>query len=177
MRGILLEIYDNFSPAAVSVQWQQTVFPLKIVSAIIILLLLVAIVIMVFRLKKNIKAALEAVSQDVEIFIQKKEEASKRWQEILDKLEGDDESGFKMAVIEADKVFDELLKEAGYPGEDMGTRLKQVTKDQLSNIDEVWQAHKVRNRIAHEPYYQLNKRDAKRAVEIYKKATEDLKTE
>jgi len=177
MREILLKIYDNFSPAAVSVQWQQTVFPLKIVSAIIILLLLVAIVIMVFRLKKNIKAALEAVSQDVEVFIQKKEEASKRWQEILDKLEGDDESGFKMAVIEADKVFDELLKEAGYPGEDMGTRLKQVTKDQLSNIDEVWQAHKVRNRIAHEPYYQLNKRDAKRAVEIYKKATEDLKTE
>lgn len=177
MREILLKIYDNFSPAAVSVQWQQTVFPLKIISAIIILLLSVAIIIMAFRLKKNIKAALEAVSRDVEVFVQKKEEASKRWQEILDKLESDDESGFKMAVIEADKVFDELLKEAGYPGEDMGTRLKQITEDQLSNIDEVWQAHKVRNRIAHEPYYQLNKRDAKRAVEIYKRATEDLKTE
>jgi len=177
MREILLKIYDNFSPAAVATQWQQTVFPLKIISAIIILLLSIAIAVMVFRLKKNIKAALEAVSQDVETFVRKKEEASKRWQEILDKLESDDESGFKMAVIEADKVFDELLKEAGYPGEDMGTRLKQVTKDQLSNIDEVWQAHKVRNRIAHESYYQLNKRDAKRAVEIYKKATEDLKTE
>lgn len=173
----MLEIYDNFSPAAASVQWQQTVFPLKIISAIISILLLIAITILILRLKKNIKAALEAVSQDVETFVQKKEEASKRWQVIKDKLEAEDESNYKMAVIEADKVFDELLKEAGYPGEDMGTRLKQVTKDQLSNIDEVWQAHKVRNRIAHEPYYQLNKRDAKRAVEIYKRATEDLKTE
>jgi len=177
MREILLRIYDNSSPAAVAAQWQQTVFPLKIISAIISILLMIAIVTMILRLKKNIKAALEAVSQDVETFVQKKEVASKKWQEILNKLETEDESNHKMAVIEADKVFDELLKEAGYPGEDMGTRLKQITKDQLSNIDEVWQAHKVRNRIAHEPYYQLNKRDAKRAVEIYKKATEDLKTE
>ena len=102
------------------------------------------------------------------------ESIEKNWQNILSKVEAGDESNWKIAVIEADKMLDDVLKRIGYTGADMGERLKQIKSDELSNIDNIWQAHKVRNRIAHEPEFRLTQSQAKQAVEIFQRALEDL---
>jgi len=56
----------------------------------------------------------------------------------------------------------------------MGGRLKQIDSEQLANIDEVWQAHKLRNRLVHETDFKLKEHEAKRVIEIYEKALQDL---
>jgi len=94
----------------------------------------------------------------------------------MDKLEKNNESDYKLALIEADNIFDNLLKKIGYQGEDMGERLKQITEAQLANIDDLWQAHKVRNRIAHESDFKLTYSQTKRAIEIFQRAARDLET-
>ena len=99
----------------------------------------------------------------------------KQWAKITKRLETGKEAECKLAVIEADKILDDSLKRLDYHGEDMGERLKQVKSDQLANIDELWQAHKVRNRIAHEPDFRLTQAQARRAIEIYQRAMQDLK--
>jgi len=56
----------------------------------------------------------------------------------------------------------------------MGERLKQIIPAQLVNIDELWQAHKIRNRLVHEENFELREHEAKRVIEIYKKALDEL---
>jgi len=71
-------------------------------------------------------------------------ELTKLWEEI-EAMEP------KMAVIEADKVVDVVLKRAGVPGETMAERLRKVQKQvQRPIYSGMWEAHKMRNRLVHE---------------------------
>jgi hypothetical protein len=54
------------------------------------------------------------------------------------------------------------------------TRLKKVSTAQLPNVDDVWQAHKLRNRIAHEADFALKRDLAERALTVYEQALEHL---
>ncbi len=72
------------------------------------------------------------------------------------------------SVLEGDKLLDLLLSKKGYRGP-LGEKLKKIGK-QLPNIQDLWDAHKVRNRIAHELDVKIEPREAKRCVAAYKKA-------
>lgn len=85
-----------------------------------------------------------------------------------------DDNDLKVAVIEADTLLDEALKNAGVQGTQLGERLKKITVSELPNIDDVWQAHKLRNRIAHETDFVLKRDLAERALTIYETALEHL---
>ena len=56
---------------------------------------------------------------------------------------------WKLAIIEADIMLDEILKEKGYVGASLGERLRSINPAQLQSLDDAWQAHKVRNQVAH----------------------------
>lgn len=98
----------------------------------------------------------------------------KAWKQILGRFNKGDEANMKLAIIESDKVLDELLKLSGYKGETMADRLKTLTPAQMPNIEEIWQAHKIRNRIVHEPNFKLDRGEAWMCVEIYKKSFQEF---
>lgn len=97
-----------------------------------------------------------------------------KWKRIKERLASGIESEAKLAIIEADSLLNEYLIKIGYPGETLGERLDKLTKDVLSNLEEVREAHKVRNNIVHDPTYRLNLEEAKRVLAIYEKALKDL---
>lgn len=72
------------------------------------------------------------------------------------------------AVMEGDKLLDLLLRKKGYTGS-LGEKLKKAHKH-FSHVQELWDAHKIRNRIAHELDVRIEPRDAKRSIASYKKA-------
>lgn len=78
----------------------------------------------------------------------------------------------KNALMEADKVLDFVLKKKGYTGQ-LGDKLK-AAQGVFSNIDHVWEAHKLRNRAVHEMGFNLGVEEAKRALGYFKKALWDL---
>ncbi len=98
----------------------------------------------------------------------------KQWAKIMGRLETGLESEYKLAVIEADSLLDETLERMGYGGETLGERLKNITSDILPNLEQIWQAHKIRNNIVHDPDYRLNLDEARKALAIYEKAFTDL---
>jgi hypothetical protein len=102
------------------------------------------------------------------------EKLSKTWAKVQKRLEIGSESEYKLAVIEADSLLNEVLERMGYRGGALGERLQKVTADALPNVEEVWEAHKIRNNIVHDPDYRLSLDEAKRALEIYEKALTDL---
>jgi hypothetical protein len=72
-----------------------------------------------------------------------------RIQDVMTHIGSDSPNDWKLAIIEADIILDEILKNAGYAGNSLGERLKSIAPSQLQSLDDAWQAHKVRNQVAH----------------------------
>lgn len=96
-----------------------------------------------------------------------------RWLEIEQSLVKGNETTYHMAILNADKLVDQALRELGYPGETMGERIK-ATRGKLSHRDELWTAHKLRNRIAHETEVRVSYNQARRALGGFKRTLKDL---
>ncbi|MCX6716832.1 MAG: hypothetical protein NTV72_02835 [Candidatus Taylorbacteria bacterium] len=96
-------------------------------------------------------------------------EHTNRWKKILEMVSSANQSDWIRSIIEADIMLDEVLEKAGYQGEGIGEKLKRVEKGDLQSLDSAWEAHKVRNAIAHEPNFALNQHEAKRVIELYRK--------
>jgi len=98
----------------------------------------------------------------------------RQWQKIKQRTETGLETEYKLAVIEADSVVDDVLKKAGFVGDTLGERLEKVTEATLPNLPEVVDAHKIRNNMVHDPDYKLTLDEARRVMAIYEKALLDL---
>ena len=105
-------------------------------------------------------------------FILRKTE--KGWRKIKARLGTEMESESKLAVIEADKMIDDILSQMGFKGKDLGEKLEKLTIKSLPNIEEVKEAHKIYNNIIHDPSYKLSLEEAKKALLTYEKALTDL---
>jgi len=98
----------------------------------------------------------------------------KQWTKISKRLETKKEAEYKLAIIEADSLLNDILEKMGYKGEMIGERLKQLDSTALPNVEELWQAHKTRNNVVYDPDYHLTFDQAKKTVAIYEKALRDL---
>ena len=96
------------------------------------------------------------------------------WQKILSKGASLDENERKFAIIAADTLIERILNLAGYTGENLGERLKKIEPSDLDSLNNLWEAHKVRNRIAHEAEYKLSKEDAEAALKNFESALKEL---
>jgi hypothetical protein len=95
-----------------------------------------------------------------------------QWFALLAKVKNSDD-GMVLAVIDADKLLDEALKKRHFKGRTMGERLVSAQRT-LKDNDGVWYAHKLRNRLVHEPNVKLKKNEAQNALAGFKKGLQDL---
>lgn len=102
-----------------------------------------------------------------------KEKYRTDWLEIENNIDKGNEATYQFAILSADKLLDRALRESGVPGKTMGDRLK-LAGDRFSNLNGVWAAHKLRNRIAHEVNQNVSITVAKRMLIIYREALKDL---
>lgn len=98
----------------------------------------------------------------------------RRWEEIKKHVASFNEAEWKLAVIEADKFTDDALKTGGYPGESMGERLMLIQPGQLLSLQNLWDAHKLRNLLVHDANYKLTHRQAVLAVEAFEQVLREL---
>ncbi len=91
-----------------------------------------------------------------------------RWERILSLANSESSSDRKMAVMEADVMLEELLAALGYTGDSVGEILKSIDKNQFSSIDAAWEAHKVRNTLAHSgSEFEITERETKRVIALF----------
>lgn len=72
-----------------------------------------------------------------------------RLDELRTHIASENPNDWKLAIIEADIILDDTLKQQGYAGVSLGERLRSISPAQVTTLDDAWQAHKVRNQIAH----------------------------
>jgi hypothetical protein len=96
-----------------------------------------------------------------------------RWMSIEQQLKRDELSTYHLAIINADKLLDQALQERDFRGQTMAERMKNA-KSTWSNANSVWSAHKLRNKIAHEPDAKVGFDEARRALVGYKQGLKDV---
>ena len=74
---------------------------------------------------------------------------NQRWADIEKRLEISNPSEWRVAIIEADILLGEVLDGAGYVGATIGEQLKSANPNNFGTVEVAWQAHRVRNEIAH----------------------------
>ncbi len=98
-----------------------------------------------------------------------------RFAHIESLMESATPSDWRQAIIEADIMLDEALQQAGYRGADLGERLKSISTKDLATLQDAWEAHKVRNQIAHlGSAYPLSQTEAQRTIARYKAVFREL---
>ena len=100
----------------------------------------------------------------------------RKWGAIEKRLKSGLESEYKLAVIEADDLLDKTLKQGGFKGDSLGERLDKMTKEILPNLEEVLEAHKIRNNIVHDPNYKITLGEARRVISFFERALRSLES-
>jgi len=92
----------------------------------------------------------------------------RRWEHVLSLAASGNPSDWRAAIIEADIMLGELTERMLLPGFSVGDRLKMATRDRFQTLNDAWEAHKVRNEIAHSgSQFLLTQREARRAIALY----------
>jgi len=91
-----------------------------------------------------------------------------RWAYIRGLVESAHDTDWRQAIIEADIMLDEMLTRQGFVGSSIGDKLKSASPDHFHSLQDAWEAHKVRNEIAHQgSSYELSPNVAYRTIGHY----------
>lgn len=102
-----------------------------------------------------------------------KEKYRIKWLDIENGLDANNQQSLQMTIINADKLLSQALEELGVSGNTMGERMKTFG-NRFSNQNQIWQAHKIRNKIAHEGEFRLSLKQTKAVLYSFKQALKDV---
>lgn len=171
MPYLFLDLYDNLVVYFNSSEFARTIFWVKLGSYSLSLLLIFAISILLSRSK-----ATWWVGERIDSFKKVKlpEQTERDWVKIKERVEKADEANLKLAIIEADNMLDDVLKRMGLEGKDMGERLEKLNAQQLKSINDIWDAHRLRNLIVHQSDILLTENQIEKAIGVYEEALKEL---
>lgn len=160
-------------------EWFLSIFPnIQLVSIFLTGLLLI----LVIYLSKKISTIIASEKKDIEKgeseYIKRRSQSLSniKWDRIQYHISSNNPADWKAAIMEADIMLDDLLDTLGHHGDSMGDKLKQIEQSDFNTLNEAWEAHKVRNKIAHEGGdYLLTEREARRIIGLYQKVFEEFR--
>lgn len=183
----LLNYIENLGLGSVNSIWARVlnyflnhVWPVwRLIAGIVSLLALIGIVYNFWKLRAiNIEEQKiynplpeTVVGSDESITRQKKE----KWEKVLKYLNSNSASDWRLAIIEADVMLEDMLRSKGFAGDSVGDMLKSADKSDFLTLDDAWEAHKIRNAIAHSGGdFQLSEREARRATSLFERVFKEF---
>jgi hypothetical protein len=127
------------------------------------------------NIRKEVMSRILPAGGEVERNVEESVLENAKWKLIESHINSEDPDKWKLAIIEADIILGELLDSLHLLGEGIGEKLKNVEASDFDHLEEAWEAHKIRNAIAHQGSdFLLTKREAKRITELYKVVFEEF---
>jgi hypothetical protein len=165
----IYEFFQNFDAVAI-INWLLWLITLLRPIAFVVTLFLIGVCVYSFiKLKQLARAEKEAgkIAEVVETPAEQEKELNEKWVKVQEHINSSNPNDWRMAIIESDIILGEVLTKAGFRGDNIGDQLKSVAKGDMKTLDSAWEAHKVRNQIAHGGSdYQLNEREVKIAIGV-----------
>lgn len=130
-----------------------------------LVIMVIAIVLALYRLYKFGYWTVLVHGQDFPQFPLKG--LDRQWPQVLSRMESENSSQWKAAIIEASEMLDTILKTIKYPGDTLGGKLDSMLPSQLSNLEQVKEAVKIRNKIVQDADFQLSHEEAKKVLDEF----------
>ena len=103
------------------------------------------------------------------------EKGNRRWREVEAHVLSSNPNDWKLAIIEADVMLEKMLEERGFSGTTIADRLRSAGGRSFGSIEDAWQAHRVRNQIAHGGSdFVLTQKMAQATIIQYRKVFEEF---
>lgn len=149
---MILEFLKNFFIAREHIIFGNSIY-LAGIHILAIILGFFVLVWYLYLLEQNGEQGALADKKYQEHFNRIKKQAQKRnerWDKVTELIRSQNQADWVLAIIEADTMLDSMLTTLGYPGQTIGEKLSQTNALQFPTLELAWQAHKIRNKIAHE---------------------------
>ncbi len=153
----------------------------RFIATLVSVLLFVGILYCIVRLNqiRAIEAPLYSITPDSGVDATPEAEIKKhrnqKWVRVEQLIESPNQSDWRLAIIEADILLDEMVSRMPYPGETLADKLKNVEKSDFTTIESAWEAHKARNKVVHAGSdFVLTEHEARRIVNLYKEVFEEF---
>lgn len=142
------------------------VLVIKILVGIYLLVLFVDIVLMLIL--RNVSQHLRIGIKGMDIPLLSKRRIVKRLETIKKRFKTDNVSQYKVAIIEADALVEEVLGGIGYSGANMAEKLEEVGEAHLDDhLEALKGAHEIRNKVVHEQDFEINREMAIAVFGVY----------
>lgn len=173
---LFLRIFEFFKSFDIVALLNKLIAFLDLLKPIAIILSIFLFIVIVYARRKikaleaKEKADFEALKTKHDALDPSQDKAmAEKWEKVLAHINSTSPSDWRLAILEADIMLGDLLEKMGYQGDSIGEKLKGVEKGDFITLNQAWEAHKVRNKIAHEGAdFQLSERDAKNAIDMFK---------
>jgi len=137
-------------------------------ASLFLILGIIYSVVQINRIRKKEKMFQSAAVLPVPTSASEAPELNPQWEHILSLSKSESEADWRLAIIEADIMLSDMMTRMQYKGETLGEKLKVVEKSDFNTIDNAWEAHKIRNQIAHSGSdFLLSKREVDRTIRLY----------
>jgi hypothetical protein len=100
--------------------------------------------------------------------------SKKQWQAIEELLLENYSSSWKLAVVKADALIENLLKQLGFKGNNLEELINSLKLRGYQNLNLLEGAHAVSKEILANRDYSINQKEAQSIVEIYKKFWQEI---
>ena len=170
--GAIYTFFGNlFSGGAIDfTQFINVLVAIFSIIAIFLLAIIIYTSIRIYEINKKEHAshkalfAKEHVSEDpVPMPVQ-----NPRWEQVKMHIRSDTPADWRLAILEADLMLEDLLVTLGYKEGTIGDKLKAIGTRDFPRHDRAWWAHRVRNNIAHQgSTYILGKAEARNTIDIF----------
>ncbi|MDD5430648.1 MAG: hypothetical protein PHP03_00225 [Candidatus Pacebacteria bacterium] len=101
--------------------------------------------------------------------------AKRIWKKVKVKISSQNSADWKEAITDTDRLFNDFLKYIGYLGANLENKLKNITAEQIPNLEEIKKAHDLTLKIKNEADLVITQAEALEALRSFKKAFVDLK--
>jgi len=159
-----------------SPQLQDMLFPIRIVFIAFSIFFLAFVIYFMINSSWLHYKFLEDVSEFFSWQAYGAREMSRKWSKIKKRIESGTDSDCKLAVIDADDLLEEVLDNRGYEGKDFQETIEKAGRLVTPILDEILRAHEVRNAIVYNPDYKLTADQAKKILDTYESAINNIGT-
>ena len=153
---------------------QAVLLPLKIFSILVSLFFIVAIIIILIKTHYLDLVFFQSWNDFFNYNVTRSKKRVKVWTEVKKRLEGGQESEYKLAILEADGMLDDVLKKMGYIGDTLDERLDKLNSEIIPNLEQLKEARRTRDDILHDPDFRLNQERSQKVIETYEQALKYL---
>lgn len=169
--GKILELIKDFFNLFTDLHVPSWIFIIFSIFAIFFITIILYSSIRIYEIQKEEQKKLK------EIIVTNPQSNAKnpRWEKVKMHMLKDSSAEWRMAIIESDLILEEMVTRMGYKGETLAEKLKIIEKSDFNTIQLAWEAHLVRNRIAHEGGdYNLSRHEAVRIIALFEEVFKEF---